>query len=126
MSTATAGGLSTRELSDRLGVSYRQLDYLARNVPGGDLAGAAGSGSRRRWPASLVGRLTLATHLAGVSGRPWRDMALSVLHAGEPPAAVGWVLLDDLGDVHYAVDHWELARLVARGNGGIVSRYTLR
>jgi hypothetical protein len=125
VTTTAAGGLSTADLARHLGVSYRQLDYLARTtIDGGDLAGARGQGSRRVWRDDLVARLAVATVIAGVTGRRWGEVARAVVDGPEPPPD-GWVVVDDLGSVFYAADERAVVAVLARGNGGTCSRYAL-
>lgn len=135
MTTVAADGLSTMELADRLGVSFRQLDYLARSAGINETIGGArgsGGGRQRVWPASVVDRLVVATELAQVVvhggrgyGYPWGTTAKLILAGPEPVRPGGWVLVDDLGAVRYAADPVGLAGLLARGWGGVVARYDL-
>ena len=129
VTTPHGGGLSTRELAAHLNVTYRQLDHLARQhgPDGRDLAGARGSGAGRTrwWTPELVARLEVATALAQASGHLWGNVAAAIVTADEEPPRSGWVLLDDLGDVYYVTSERGVARLLARGNGGITARYAL-
>jgi hypothetical protein len=43
----------------------------------------------------------------------------------DPPWA-GWVILDDLGQVHYGCDDAERGRILGRTDGALVARYVLR
>lgn len=117
--------MRTRELARHLGVSYRQLDYLARRpelrTVSADLAGATGSGTRRHWSPEVVARLEIAGRLADVSGQPWGILAAAVMRSPEPPLA-GWALLDG-GGVHFAADEYELVEALAEVEGGIVARF---
>lgn len=56
MTLTTVESLSTVEVSDATGLSFRQIDYYTRNGQLGPLCTGAGggSGSRRRWDPSTV------------------------------------------------------------------------
>jgi hypothetical protein len=130
VTTVAVGGLSTNELGARLGLTFRQLDHLARTmaVDGVDIAGSTGSGIHRVWPWGVVNRLEVAAALSRQIPEPatyrWSSIARAVLQGPHPPP-VGWVLLDDFGDVYYARDEWELGRALARGDGGLVAHFAL-
>lgn len=121
-----AGGLSTMELADRLGVTFRQLDYLASETGCVELvAGGRGQAGRQRvWPEVVVAKLSVATALANASGgRPWSSVAKLVLEGPVPPPS-GWALLDPLGNVRYGGSPADLG-LWTHSTGGTLVRYQL-
>lgn len=94
--------LSTREVCDLLGVSFRQMDYVARTVIGD----TPGSGVHRRWDDVTIDRLTVARALLDAAGAlvaprqsPWPQLVDAVMAAGEPTP--GWVTLRPGGVVKY-------------------------
>jgi hypothetical protein len=139
VTTVAAGGLSTTQLADRLGVTFRQLDHLARSTwlqsqlaPGG-----AGHGRERIWPPDVIARLEIATAFSGVL--PWGAAARTLLAGPTRPADAEWVLVRaingrhtgvhghglpgaDLGEVRYAATSFELVAALERGDGGLVAR----
>lgn len=122
--------LTSREVLDRITspdvpVTYRQLDHLASRHPGGDLGRAQGTGTPRVWDRPTVARLEVATALAAACpGVTWGTWATAVTDPNAPdPPRSGWVLVDDLFDVHYAADTVELAALMGRGSGGSYARF---
>lgn len=122
--------LTSREVLDRITspdvpVSYRMLDHLASRHPDGDLGRAQGAGTPRVWDHPTVARLEVATALAAACpGVAWGVWAAAVTDPRSPdPPRSGWVLVDDLFDVHYATDTAALAALMGRGNGGSYARF---
>lgn len=59
------GWLSTSEVQEATGATFRQLDYWARTL--GLLGGVQGSGNRRRWPAVDIPKLRAMTVLSNLS-----------------------------------------------------------
>lgn len=120
---------------DHLGITYRQLDHLTRNgVVDPRHLGPGGSGSHRIWPPEVVARMEVARALervcpsmptAGPGGHLWTALARLVMEHHEDPPPAGWVVLDDLGQLHYCVTDADRSRALAGSDGGIVARYAL-
>lgn len=120
-------------MADRLGLSYRQLDYLARILSlDPHHLGARGSGTRRVWPPYVVARLEVAQALLSavptlsmetIGGPTWTGLARAVLEHDQDPPPSGWVILDDLGDLHYCTTSTDLGRVLGRGSGAVVARF---
>ena len=84
--------LSSREVCQLVGCSYRQLDYAVRISGAAPVSGEAtpGSGHRRGWSHEQVARLAIANHLAGSPATGgFSVLAAAALDADlpEPPAA---------------------------------------
>ncbi len=97
--------LTSRQTCAIVGVSYRQLDYAARTIRQlRDLA--HGSGSRRRWPVSLVRRLQVAAQLDAATasnqyaGSRWIAAARACVAGPEPPES-GFAILSPHDQVGY-------------------------
>jgi hypothetical protein len=62
--------ISTQELADRTGASYRQIDYWCRNDIFGPVGeNTPGSGYRRRFDESEVRKVELLVRVSSVLGR---------------------------------------------------------
>jgi hypothetical protein len=110
--------LSTVEVGDLLGLTYRQLDYVSRTV----LKDVPGSGNRRRWDDASVERLTVAKALLDAidalvhqKHSPWPQLVDAVMAAGDP--LPGWVTLSPEGRVTY------LGRVDPHGHVGLSARW---
>lgn len=110
--------LSTHEVCDLLGLTFRQLDYVSRTV----LRDAPGSGYHRRWDTDTIDRLTVAKALLGAidalvlqKNSPWPQLVEAVM-GSETPAS-GWVTLSPAGDVTYH------GQSVPAGEVGISTRW---
>lgn len=117
-------------LADRLGLSYRQLDYACRMVPelGSMETMAGGSGSRRAFTADTVLRLAVAGQLAAAvpmapRGSHW-IVAVRAVMAGQAPPARGFALMDPDGEVRYFSRTLDLDD-VKLGPVGTVVRYDI-
>lgn len=94
--------LSTNELGDLLGLTYRQMDYVSRKV----LKDVPGSGNHRHWDDVTIDRLTVAKALldgigfALVPGRSlWPQFVDAVMDADDPTP--GWVTISPEGRITY-------------------------
>lgn len=78
--------LSSAEVCDLAGISYRQLDYWTRtgHAPGEDQR-ELGSGNRRRWTARQAAVLTVMARLVATGARP-SELTELVAHLMELPA----------------------------------------
>lgn len=126
--------MRTTELAQHLDVSFRQLDYFVGRpdspITHADLGVTPGPGSRRLWPPWIIGRLEVATKLAkliddAAGCAAWPTMADKVLRwEGDVPQN-GWVLVDDLGDVHIAETLAEVSVQLRKSSGGLLVCYAL-
>lgn len=85
------GYYATTQVAAIVGLSYRQLDYLARTIDW-----TPGSGGHRIWSAADIRRLTIAKAIDAAAPGPGKSqrgslptIARAVL-AGPPPPASGW------------------------------------
>jgi hypothetical protein len=127
----------TIAVTDLLDLSFRQVDYLCRSgaIDPELVGGGQGCGSRRVWPPEVVARLEVALALwracptvdTGQPGGPvWTSLVRAVMDNPVDPPWAGWVVLDDLGQVHYGSDDAERGRILGRVDGALVARYVLR
>lgn len=130
---ASNRAVSSHTVCRLIGVTYRQLDYAVRTCP--ELLAmasmAAGSGSRRRWPVSVLPRLMVAAALAEAavangspSGSRW-NVSVAAVMASEYPPPSGFAVLRP-GDPP-TVDYLPriLMRDVPVGPLGTVVRYEI-
>lgn len=112
------GYLTTPQVLQRLGLTFRQLNYMREETTLRGIFG--GKAQRREWPDEVVVRLEIAVALNRAvrrsnvrhSGLP--AIAQSVLDGPDPPRT-GWVVYD--GEIRYGAT---LDQLVT-GRGGIVA-----
>lgn len=107
-----AHGYSGREVCALAGITYRQLDYLARTRRIPDFDGTPGSGNRRRWSADLARRISVAACIHRFS--PTWGQSADTVHSfpfvagvvldGPPPPATGWAITTSDGAIAYTVD----------------------
>lgn len=95
------GNLTSRDVADLVGVTYRQLDYWCRvGLLGDELAHPGGPGSRRAWSPEVIGRLRLlvALRATGIDPSVLRGPLLEALDAydaaGQPSAGYALVMAD--------------------------------
>ena len=129
MTTTAPEALSSQQVVDRLGITYRQLDALARDVFGM----SQGSGSRRHWDPEVVRCLDVAVALTAAVPQ-WPEGHCSALPRfardvldGPTPAERGWALWVR-GTVVYPTTPRQLADMfrqladMLRGCDAIVAR----
>jgi len=120
--------MSSVEVCELIGCSYRQLDYAVRSGAEPEVA-ASGSGSRRRWSTSQVIRLALAFHVASAfptgAGRnqssfPMLAAAFLAVDGDDPPTS-GYVVADGAATgVAWAGTWADVRRLVEDAPGPVV------
>lgn len=90
--------LTSTEVCDQAGITYRQLDYWTRLEAVTDEAGAKGSGSRRRWTRRQAAVLAVLAKLVALGSRPSQlsevTAVLMDLPTGDWPTTTLYVGLD--------------------------------
>lgn len=79
---------SATAISEALGISYRQLDYWVRNVPGLVSASSPGSGHRRTFTDDEIVRLDMLARITKLSAYDSSLAALVVQSRTDVPLVV--------------------------------------
>jgi len=90
-STVRLTGLSSDEVAEYAGITYRQLDHWLRRgyIPApGTTSGETGSGNRRRWTQAEADRVALMASLVGEGLTVPAAAARAALPAA--PVLAGW------------------------------------
>ena len=117
--------MTSRRLCERLGISYRQLDYACRLGLIHDTA--TGSGSRRHFDADTVARLTIAAQVKAAAdrlfydGMAWPTAVASVMNS-PMPARRGYAVVIGHGLATFH-DDADLADLCGRHGAVLVVPY---
>lgn len=119
--------MRSRDVAALVGISYRQLDYLARtrSVDMPD----PGSGHYRDWPPAMVVRLALACHLAASAPGTQSQLPEIVRLAmamGEDPPRRGYALLCRCPSILVWAANWaDVRRSLEEAGAALVVRYDL-
>lgn len=114
-----ADGFSAKRAAEIVGISYRQLDYWAREgLLGPSVAQAEGSGSRRRYSYGDLLELRVVKRLrdAGISLKKIRSVFQYIRHELELEVAAARLVIDG-SNVYYVRSDEELINVLAKGQG---------
>ena len=113
------GGFSAKRAAEIAGISYRQLDYWAREqLLRPSVAQAEGSGTRRCYSYGDLLELRVIKRLrdAGISLKKIRSVFQYIRHELEIEVAAARLVIDG-ANVYYARSDEELISVLARGQG---------